>query len=131
MSHRLDTPLAAQTGQLYIDDLYVFPGSNSTAMVMNVNSNVNGKHSGPSFHPEARYEVKVHVNGSSFEEITYRVSFGGADANGRRAFRLHALSGREARADSATGQFLVEGQTGTEARGAGVRAWAGRIGDSF
>ena len=26
MSHHLDTPLAAQTGQLYIDDLYVFPG---------------------------------------------------------------------------------------------------------
>jgi hypothetical protein len=25
MSHHLDTPLAAQTGQLYIDDLYVFP----------------------------------------------------------------------------------------------------------
>ena len=26
MSHHLDTPLAAQTGQLYLDDLYVFPG---------------------------------------------------------------------------------------------------------
>jgi hypothetical protein len=66
MSHHLDTPLAAQTGQLFIDDLYVFPGSNSTVMVMNVNSNVNGKRSEPSFHPEARYEVKVHVNGRSW-----------------------------------------------------------------
>ena len=27
MSHHLDTPLAAQTGQLYLDDLYVFPFS--------------------------------------------------------------------------------------------------------
>ena len=26
MSHHLDTPLAAQNGQLYLDDLYVFPG---------------------------------------------------------------------------------------------------------
>ena len=26
MSHHLDTPLAAKTGQLLIDDLYVFPG---------------------------------------------------------------------------------------------------------
>jgi hypothetical protein len=39
MSHHLDTPLAAQTGQLYIDDLYVFPGENSTVFVMDVNSN--------------------------------------------------------------------------------------------
>ena len=44
MSHHLDTPLAAQTGQLYIDDLYVFPGEGSTVFVMDVNSNVNGLH---------------------------------------------------------------------------------------
>jgi hypothetical protein len=31
MSHHLDTPLAAQNGQLFIDDLYVFPGEGSTA----------------------------------------------------------------------------------------------------
>lgn len=30
MSHHLDTPLASQTGQLYLDDLYVFPGEDST-----------------------------------------------------------------------------------------------------
>lgn len=42
MSHHLDTPLASQTGQLYIDDLYVFPGDGSTVFVMDVNSNVNG-----------------------------------------------------------------------------------------
>jgi hypothetical protein len=30
MSHHLDTPLAAQNGQLFIDDLYVFPGDGST-----------------------------------------------------------------------------------------------------
>ena len=42
MSHHLDTPLASQTGQLYLDDLYVFPGEDSTVLVMDVNSNVNG-----------------------------------------------------------------------------------------
>jgi hypothetical protein len=34
VSHHLDTPLAAQTGQLLIDDLYLFPGEDSTVFVM-------------------------------------------------------------------------------------------------
>ena len=38
---------------LYLDDLYVFPGQDSTVLVMDVNSNVNGLHSEPGFHPEA------------------------------------------------------------------------------
>ena len=37
MSHHLDTPLASQTGQLYLDDLYVFLGEDSTVLVMDVN----------------------------------------------------------------------------------------------
>ena len=41
MSHHLDTPLASQTGQLYIDDLYVFHGEGNTVFIMDVNSNVN------------------------------------------------------------------------------------------
>jgi hypothetical protein len=45
MSHHLDTPLAAKSGQLYLDDLYVFPGEASTVFVMDVNSNVNGLYS--------------------------------------------------------------------------------------
>jgi hypothetical protein len=71
VSHHLDTPLAAQTGQLFIDDLYVFPGQGSTVFVMDVNSNVNGLHSEPGFHPEARYEFKVHSGGADFETLTY------------------------------------------------------------
>ena len=31
---------------------------------MDVNSNVNGLHSEPGFHPEARYEFKVHFDGA-------------------------------------------------------------------
>ena len=76
MSHHLDTPLAAQNGQLYIDDLYVFPGQGSTVLVMDVNSDINGAHAEPGFHPQARYEFKVHFDGADFESLTYRVAFG-------------------------------------------------------
>ena len=131
MSHHLDTPLAAQTGQLYLDDLYVFPGEASTVLVMDVNSNVNGKHSEPGFHPEARYEFKVHFDGADYETLTYRVSFGEPDSTGRQALQLHALTDREASDDSATGEFLVQGWTGEAASADGARIWAGRVGDSF
>ena len=131
MSHHLDTPLAAQSGQLYIDDLYVFPGEDSTVFVMDVNSNVNGLHSEPGFHPEARYELKVHFDGADFETLTYRVSFGEADSGGRQALRLHAAGGDQAREDSAVGDLVLEGRTGETASGNGTRLWAGRIADSF
>ena len=66
MSHHLDTPLAAQNGQLYIDDLYVFSGDDSTVFIMDVNSNITGVHVKPGFHHEARYEFKVHFDGARF-----------------------------------------------------------------
>ena len=131
VSHHLDTPLAAQTGQLYLDDLYVFPGEGSTVFIMDVNSNVNGLHSEPGFHPEARYEFKVHFDGAAFETLTYRVSFAEPDSDGRQALRLHALTGGEAREDAAPGDLVLEGRTGETASGSGVRLWAGRIADSF
>jgi hypothetical protein len=131
MSHHLDTPLASQTGQLYIDDLYVFSGEGSTVLVMDVNSNVNGKYSEPGFHPEARYELKVHFDGADFEALTYRVSFGEADSTGRQALHLHALTGDQAREDAADGDLVLESRTGEAASAGGTRIWAGRIGDSF
>ncbi len=131
MSHHLDTPLAAQTGQLYIDDLYVFPGEGGTVFVMDVNSNVNGLHSEPGFHPEARYEFKVHFDGADFETLTYRASFGEADADGRQPLRLHVLTGGQAREDAADGDLVLEGLTGETASAGGTRIWAGRIADSF
>jgi Domain of unknown function (DUF4331) len=131
VSHHLDTPLAAQTGQLLLDDLYVFPGGDTTVFVMDVNSTVTGLHSEPGFHPEARYEFKVHVDGADVEGLTYRVSFGEADADGRQALQLHALTGGDAREDSATGDLVLDGRTGETATGADTRLWAGRIGDAF
>jgi hypothetical protein len=59
MSHHLDTPLAAQNGQLFIDDLYVFSGDESTVFIMDVNSNITGVHVKPGIHHEARYEFKI------------------------------------------------------------------------
>jgi Domain of unknown function (DUF4331) len=131
VSHHLDTPLAAQTGQLYLDDLYVFPGEDSTVFVMDVNSTITGAHAEPAFHPEARYEFKVHLDGAEFEDLTYRVSFGDADPDGRQALQLHALTGRQARDDSAAGELVLEGRTGESVTGPDTWLWAGRIADSF
>jgi hypothetical protein len=131
MSHHLDTPLAAQTGQLFIDDLYVFPGDDSTVFVMDVNSNVTGAYAQPGFHPEARYEVKVHFEGGEYEELTYRVSFGEPDSGGVQPLRLHVLTGDSAREDAAAGELLLEGRTGQAFGSGGTRVWAGRAQDSF
>ncbi|MFJ9758241.1 DUF4331 family protein [Streptomyces sp. NPDC101149] len=131
MSHHLDTPQAAQNGQLFIDDLYVFPGEHSTVFVMDVNSDITGVYARPGFHPEARYEFKVHFDGAAFETLTYRVSFGEPDPDGAQALQLHVLTGDEAREDSADGELVLEGRTGRTAAADGTRLWAGRISDSF
>lgn len=131
MSHHLDTPLAAQNGQLYLDDLYVFPGPESTVFVMDVNSNITGAYAQPGFHPEARYEFKIHVGGDAFEELTYRVSFGQPDPDGGQAFQLYVLTGGAAREDTAAGQPVLNGMTGQTASADGVRVWAGRVCDAF
>ena len=131
MSHHLDTPLASQNGQLYIDDLYIFPGDGTTVFVMDVNSTVTGPDVRRGFHPEARYEFKVHLDGADFEGLTYRVSFGDRDSSGRQALRLHAVTSDPARQDSAAGDLVLEGRTGEAATGRDTRIWTGRIGDSF
>ena len=131
MSHHLDTPLAGQNGQLYIDDLYVFQGGGGTVFVMDVNSNITGVHVQPGFHHEARYELKVHIDGAELETLTYRVSFGEPGADGRQSLRLHALTGEQACDDGAVGELVLEGRTGETTGSDGVRVWAGRIGDAF
>ena len=131
MSHHLDTPLAWQNGQLYIDDMYVFRSNGSTVFVMDVNSTITGPDVQPGFHHEARYEFKVHFDGADFEDLTYRVSFDDEDSDGRQALRLHALTGDVAREDSATGELVLDGRTGEPAGDGDIRIWAGRIGDPF
>lgn len=131
MSHHLDTPLAPQNGQLYIDDLCVFSGDRSTVFIMDVNSTITGPDVQRGFHPQARYELKVHFDGADFEALTYRMSFGEGDADGRQALQLHALTGDEAREDSAAGTLVLEGRTGEPAGEGDTRIWAGRIADPF
>jgi len=131
MSHHLDTPLAAQNGQLYIDDMDVFTGDHATVLVMDVNSTITGPDVQRGFHPEARYEFKVHFDGAETEALTYRVSFGPPGTDGRQRLRLHELTGDKARDDAADGSLLLEGQTGEEAAKDEFRIWAGRVADPF
>ncbi len=98
---------------------------------MDVNSTITGPDMQPGFHHEAHYEFKVHFDGADFEDLTYRVSFGEPDSDGRQALQLHALTGDEAREDSATGELVLEGRTGEPANDGDARMWAGRIGDPF
>jgi hypothetical protein len=131
MSHHLDTPLAASSGQLFIDDLYVFAGAASTVLVLTVNSDVSGQHAEPGFHPGARYEFKVHFDGAACEELAYRVSFGPPDDTGRQAVELRSLTGLQAGEDAASGELVITGLTGQPATANGTRLWAGRASDSF
>jgi Domain of unknown function (DUF4331) len=131
MSHHLDTPLARQNGRLYIDDLYVFQGDASTVFVMDVNSTITGPDVEPGFHPEARYEFNVHLDGADAEALTYRLTFGERDADGRQTIELHELAGNEAGDDFATGVLVLTGRTGGTAGDDDIRVWTGRIADSF
>jgi hypothetical protein len=131
MSHHLDTPLASQNGQLYLDDLYVFPGQGSTVLIMDVNSNVTGVYARPGFHPEARYEFKIHFDQDPAESLTFRFAFGEPGSDGAQAFSAHSLNGAFAQDDAATGDQVLAGRTGQAATGDGLRAWAGRAQDSF
>src|SRR5215472_621291 len=128
MSHHLDTPLAGQNGQLLIDDLYIFPGEGSTVFVMDVNSNVNGLFSEPGFHPEARYELKVHFDGADYEDLTFRVAFGGAGEDGRQPRRLHIPPGGPAFDESSVGAFGMKAVTCKASNNAITRIWASCIG---
>lgn len=131
MSHHLDTPLARQNGQLYIDDLCVFPANGSTVFVMDINSTITESRMQPGFHHEARYEFKIHFDGAEYEDLTYRVSFGESESDDSQALQLHALTGDAARDDFTVGELLLEGRTGEVVDGANVRIWAGKITDWF
>jgi hypothetical protein len=131
VSHHLDTPLARQNGRLYIDDLYVFPGQDSTVLVMDVNSTITGPDIQPGFHPEGRYEFKVHLDDADYEALTYRVSFAEAAPDGGQHLQLRMLTADEAREDGAEGTLVLDGRTGEAASQGDTRIWAGRIADSF
>lgn len=130
MSHHLDTPEAAERGQLFIDDLFVFDGDGGTVLVLDVNSDVNGKVASPDFWPGARYEFHLRTEDAQQESLTLRVVFGEPEADGQ-SVRLEALTGADAARDAASGELLFEGRTGQPVTVNGIRLWAGRAQDPF
>jgi hypothetical protein len=128
VSHHLDSPQAQQDPRLDISDVYLFRGTTGTVFVLNVNplSGTGG------FHPEGRYEFKVDVDGDAVEDITYRVTFDEADADGTQPWHLERLDGADAADDSATGIPLSRGTTGVEGvTHDGIRVYAGAAADTF
>lgn len=132
MSHHLDSPQSRQDPRLNLTDLYVFDGETGTALAMIVNTSLAGDGRPRGFHPEARYEFKIHVDGEERESLTYRVAFGEADADGVQGLTVSELSGADARDDAATGRVVAEGSSGELVSGeGGARVWAGAAADPF
>ncbi|GIF62992.1 hypothetical protein Ais01nite_10270 [Asanoa ishikariensis] len=131
MSHHLDSDLARQDSRLDLTDQYVFRGTSGTVLVMNVNSTILGDDYREGFHPEARYEFKVHLDGHAVEDLTYRVTFGPVE-NGRQAVTLWTLTDKDAEDDAAIGQQVAQGRTGETISGPdGLKMWAGKVREPF
>ena len=132
MSHHLDSPLARQDTRLDVTDVYLFRGTAGTVFVMNVNSSVADRKYPEQFHPEALYEFKVDTDQDAVEDITFRISFGHGESDGRQALVLRRLDGHEARDRSAEGVILAQGYTGDQIKSeGGARVWAGIAGEPF
>jgi hypothetical protein len=118
--------------RLIIANQYVFRGEAGTVLLMTTNSSLDWPISRPGFHPEARYEFKVHRNDQVSEDLTYRITFGPQRIHGKQHVRLEVLTGLDATDDSASGNVLVHGLTGDVLTGAdGLRLWTGRAIDPY
>ena len=132
MSHHLESPLSQQDSRLDVTDHFVFRGESGTVLVMDVNSSAAGPVGKPGFHPEARYEFKIHLDGAPVEGVTYRATFGEADQDGEQAVALYLLTGPEASDDGAAGEMIAQGRTHSAIQvGNGMRFWAGKAADPF
>ncbi|MEU6599812.1 DUF4331 family protein [Streptomyces flaveolus] len=132
MSHHLDSPIARQDPRLDITDLYVFRGEQGTVFVTDHSHSLAGEDIPRGLHPEGKYEFKIDSNGDAVEDVTYRFTFGEADARGVQTYQVRRLAGPDARADFAEGTLLGEGRTGeTLELPGGSRAWVGKAGDPF
>jgi len=131
MSHHLDSPASRRDPRLNVTDLYVFDGQTGTILAMVVNTSLAGAGRTPGFHPEGRYEFKVHFGGEPRESLTYRFVFGEME-DGDQSVDLCRLTGADARRDDAAGTLLASGRTGAVMDGPdGLRAWAGAAADPF
>ncbi len=131
MSHHLDSPSSRRDPRLNLTDLYAFDGDDATVLAMTTNTSLVGSERTRGFHPEGRYEFKIHLDGGLAAELTYRFSFTSADASGVQQLVIDQLDGGDARDDGAAGTRIAEGATGETVIGSGVRAWAGPAADPF
>ncbi|OLE29201.1 MAG: hypothetical protein AUG49_00240, partial [Catenulispora sp. 13_1_20CM_3_70_7] len=130
--HHLDSPLARQDTRLDLTDQYLFRGKAGTALVMDLNSTLSGDARIPGFHPEARYEFKIHFDGADVEDLAFRFAFDERGEDGRQSYTVHRLTGSDARDDEAIGEPVVLARTGVSHDAAdGSRIWAGTVADPF
>jgi hypothetical protein len=131
VSHHLDSPASRRDPRLNVTDLYAFDGDGATVLAMIVNTSLAGAGRVPGFHPEGRYEFKIHLDGSAGEQLTYRLSFAPADASGAQQVAIDRLDGTGAGDDHLAGTRIAGGRTGEAIPGHGVRAWCGAAADPF
>jgi hypothetical protein len=129
MSHHPDSPASRQDPRLDLTDVYVFDGADATVLALAVNTSLAGAAAVAGFHPEGRYELKVHLDREERERLAYRVAFRDRDGAGAQAVTLTELAGADARDDAATGHVVAEGRTGETVAGSGLRLWAGPVAD--
>jgi hypothetical protein len=132
MSHHVDTATARKDGRVNLCDLYVFEsaGRKNTVFILTVKPDA-GRSSATTFHPEARYEFKIDMNGDATEDITYQFSFTEPAIDGQQRFHLRRIEGPVVETET-QGAFLAEGQTNAITPLAnGGRVWTGLAGDPF
>jgi hypothetical protein len=112
VSHHLDSPASRQDPRLNLTDMYLFDGETGTVLVMVVNTSLAGAARIPGFHPEGRYEFKVHLDNEEYENLAYRFVFGGSDGDAVQDAALYQLTGADARDDGARGTLIAGGRTG-------------------
>jgi Domain of unknown function (DUF4331) len=131
VSHHLDSPDSRRDPRLNVTDMYVFDSDSATVLTMIVNTSLAGAGRIADFHPEGRYEFKIHLDGAAAEQLTYRFSFGPADASGSQRVAIDWLAGTDAGDDRAAGTRIAEAGTAEAISGSGVRAWCGAAADPF
>jgi len=96
-------------GTLDINDLYVFrspTNANNTVLILTVSA-FTGAVTPPVFRAGSFYEVKVDSDGDAKEELTFRVTFGIPESDGRNAVTLVGLP----RSAFPAGNVLAQGFT--------------------
>jgi hypothetical protein len=135
VSHHLDSPTSRRDPRLNLTDLYVFDGEEGTVFAMIVNTSLAGDGRIPGFHPEGRYEFKVHLDNEEQPNLAYRFVFGPAEGGDpAQPVEVYQLSCADAGDDFAAGTLVAEGRTGEVIAGrdeCGLRAWTGAAADPF